>query len=141
VVDLDLIAKEPARARELDRDTCLDLIARAAAVHAILVASYSETAPAPPRDVNVIGTEDAARLLGLTPKALANGAAGRYKDLRVPSPSRRLAWSRSAIVALQNRGLTLGTEEPRLVPALGGNGSRRGRPAPRLLRPERGGAG
>ena len=136
---LDLLAQHPAMAGELDRDGCLELIAQAAAVHAVLVARYAETAPISD-DATTIGTEEAARLLGVAPKTLANQANGRYKDLRVRNLSRRLAWSRRAIAALQSeRGLTLGSSRPTLLRAQGGNRRRRG-PAPFLRRQGEGGA-
>jgi hypothetical protein len=136
MLTLNQIAEQPARAREIDRDACLQLIAEAAAVHAVLVARYSETSALEARDASdAIHVEEAAHLMGVAPKTMANGAATRYKSLRLPSLARRLVFSRRAIIEMQqDRGLELGPDAPRLLRAAGGNGRRRGRRTPTPLR-------
>ena len=138
---LDLIAKVPSAANELSRERCLDLLAQCAAAHAALLMRFV-TIPSTAAEPDAIDAETAARLLGIARKTLANGAPTRYRSLRLPSLTRRLVFSRKAVLALQadHRGLVLGTVGPHLLRAPGRKRPRRGGPAPSPLRHGEGGA-
>lgn len=128
---LDLIAKFPHSAQELTRERCLELLVQSSAVHAALLLRFMSIPPSENAPDAISGIE-AARLLGISPKTLANGSTTRYSSLRLPSLSRKLTFSRRAILALQadHRGLVLGTTGPVLLRAQGRKRPRRGGPAP-----------
>lgn len=105
---MEEIAEHPELALKLSREAIRKMIYRAISVQqACYTALVEDPVVPPPQEDEVLNLEEAARMLGIASRTLQNGAGSNYRSIRVFNKSRRLAFSRRAIEALQQeRGMT-----------------------------------
>lgn len=110
MITLDAVATNPELARGVPRDVLVRTLMACA------LALMGEPRPSVAMEralAETLTTSEAARLVGIAPRTLARGARSTFKALTLPTGTRRLAWSRKAIEAWQQRPEFRAIEEER----------------------------